>query len=320
LNEGLKKIGIEVFQACQGLERIVLPSTVTRIGKGSFRDCAMLNSVVLNEGLQMIGEGVFERCRSLRSITIPSSINEINDHVFTGCSSLQSIMLPTTVTKVGDMAFRNCSQLREVGLSEETQEIGQHAFGNCPRLKMLALPHLSMRVEAIMQDSRWEEISNKIDNIMGVQRRGSKISLFKEGSTWPCYESQVDSIVAHISYPEMKAATTLFELALWKAKIGQQSTNDHARSACRVEVPGPVKDLILKYAYRIPVHTTTHYRIFIKIRLEPYDLEPSDTIADLKKKIFDKRSIPVDRQQLFFRGDLLHDNDTISECNIQMDQ
>jgi len=46
----------------------------------------------------------------------------------------------------------------------------------------------------------------------------------------------------------MKEATTLFELALWKTKIDQVGDIDpYDRDACRVEVPGPVKDSILQY-------------------------------------------------------------------------
>ena len=47
-------------------------------------------------------------------------------------------------------------------------------------------------------------------------------------------------------YHEIKEATTLFELALWKAKIDQEE-HPISREAYRIEVPGPVKDAILQY-------------------------------------------------------------------------
>ncbi len=122
----------------------------------------------------------------------------------------------------------------------------------------------------------------------------------------------------------MKEATTLFELALWKSKIGHQSTNDYDRSACRVEVPGPVKDLILKYAYTIPLLTATCYPIYIKssrgVEPELCCVEPTDTIADIKKQIRDDKGIAIDQQQLFFNGsELFHDDRTLSDCNIVRD-
>jgi len=288
LNEGLKKIGREAFKECKALESITLPSTLTDIGNSSFYDCSVLRKVVLSDELQKMGGGAFERCSSLQSITIPSSITEISDYAFSSCTSLRDIVLNGKIKSIGDRAFyqcvslpnitlphikviggsafQGCRSLREVGLSEEAQEIRNTVFHHTS-LQRFVFPHLSMRLEAIMQDRRWAEIRNKIDNINGVQRRGSEISLSAEAATsmmttesrsqcsiWTLLQDRVDSIIAHISYPEMKAATTLFELALWKAKISQ--TDDANREACRVGVPEPVKDVILQYLW--PMLATRH--------------------------------------------------------------
>ena len=60
--------------------------------------------------------------------------------------------------------------------------------------------------------------------------------------------SSLDKIVDLIVYYEMKEATIIVELALWKAKIDQTDENNPAdRDVCRIEVPGPVKDAILQY-------------------------------------------------------------------------
>ena len=51
-----------------------------------------------------------------------------------------------------------------------------------------------------------------------------------------------------IRYYEIKEATVIFELALWKVKMGQvEEANNINREACRIEVPGPVKNTILQY-------------------------------------------------------------------------
>ena len=61
-------------------------------------------------------------------------------------------------------------------------------------------------------------------------------------------KEKLDKIVKLITYYEVKEATTLFELALWKAKIDQADRGRLLiRGSCRVEVPGPVKDSILQY-------------------------------------------------------------------------
>lgn len=65
-------------------------------------------------------------------------------------------------------------------------------------------------------------------------------------------EGQLDNthrqIQALLAYFELKEATSLFELALWKAMVKEHSAvSIEERDACRIGIPGPVKDAIMQF-------------------------------------------------------------------------
>ena len=244
LNEGLQKIG-NLFGYSSSLESITIPSSVIEIDEYAFY-YSSLKKIVLNEGLVKIGDFAFVNCK-LQDITIPSSLVEIGKHAFTK------------------------SGLREVVCSGELPKIEHDTFAKCLELERITFLNLSSRLEDIIQAGQ-VDIQNKIQQYMnqrGIEwRRGGTISIPRRGVHrtrdenpsdwdgsiqgpfwWGIVQEHFRRIVNLIKYYEMKEATSLFELALWKAKIDQVEDENTTldRDECRIEVPGPVKNTIMQY-------------------------------------------------------------------------
>lgn len=258
-NERLHTIGYAVFRGCSSLESITFPSTLEEISYDAFRGCSSLREVIFNKGLINIANDSFSYCQELRKVKMNEGVRRIGINAFRGCSYLQSITLPSTITNVEQFAFRECTSLRSVELHEGIGDgdIWLNAFDGCLELERLSFPRLSTRLNNIIRASQ-TEIRNKIDVArsnwrVGVELRNGELFvprsvLAQTREAWESIRQSLNRVNELTTYYEIREATSMFELALWKANIDRaDSASINRRDSYRIEVPGPVKDTILQY-------------------------------------------------------------------------
>ena len=134
-------IGRCAFNECSGLTSVTIGNSVTSIGDQAFSLCTGLTSMTIGNSVTSIGDQAFSGCRSLTSITIPNSVTAIGSEAFYGCSGLTSVTIPNSVTTIGSSAFSDCSGLASVTIPNSVTSIGKKAFEGCNGLTSVTIPN-----------------------------------------------------------------------------------------------------------------------------------------------------------------------------------
>ena len=137
---GTRIICDSAFSFCRSLSEIVIPSSVTSIGKGAFSYCVSQSEIVIPSSVTSIGDSAFYGCDSLSEIVIPSSVTSIGDGAFYGCDSLSEIVIPSSVTSIGGSVFSRCYSLSEIVIPSSVTSIGDSAFSYCRSLSEIVIP------------------------------------------------------------------------------------------------------------------------------------------------------------------------------------
>lgn len=84
----------------RGLERVVIPRSVTKIKYGAFWHCTEMKSIDIPDSVTHIGVRAFADT-GLAKVVIPDSVTFIGSAAFEECYELTSIEIPSSVTKIG---------------------------------------------------------------------------------------------------------------------------------------------------------------------------------------------------------------------------
>lgn len=150
------KNGKMVVAGSLGLEHVVIPEGVEKLGHSAFRNCKM-KSVALPDSIDRIWAKAFCQCENLKSVKFGNNVDTIEDSAFAECCSLKHIDIPAGIKTINDYAFLN-SGLESIELHEGLLCLGRKSlFGT--DIKSIHLPASIKNMECDCFGSNLKELT-----------------------------------------------------------------------------------------------------------------------------------------------------------------
>lgn len=149
------------------MKKVILPESVTHIGRNAFANCAKLEAVEMPADVE-IGAHAFDGCTGLADeqgriimgntmhaylgsdtvVEIPAGVERLAECLFVaseyGANSankmITKVVLPEGLKHIGAAAFRGCASLEEIHIPESVKTIGEGAFLDCTNLAKIQVP------------------------------------------------------------------------------------------------------------------------------------------------------------------------------------
>ena len=121
----ITSIGAMSFYGFDRLTKVVLPDTVTRIGKNAFYESSV-NEINFPPALTEIGSSAFNKCKNLVTLNFNSALVTIGAGAFQDCTGVKRVKLTDALSLIDGNAFNRCDGIESVyyvGNSEQYDEI-----------------------------------------------------------------------------------------------------------------------------------------------------------------------------------------------------
>ena len=143
--DGIESVPANICKKAGSIERVTIPSTVTKIGYSAFRECTEISSINIPKAVSLIDDNAFNGCTSLKNVNMEENTKklfktEIGSCAFSNCTSLKSISFPSNVTYLGDSILNGCTSLENVSIPGSVTYLGDYAFNGCTSLRSITLP------------------------------------------------------------------------------------------------------------------------------------------------------------------------------------
>eukprot|EP00984_Skeletonema_dohrnii_P003028 scaffold1017_cov95-Skeletonema_dohrnii-CCMP3373.AAC.2 len=266
IDKSVDVIEENAFRYCEHLVHVETHDGITRVGKWAFFWCKSLRQINLKSAVE-IGELAFHKCISLECAEFGDKLETIETGAFDGCCSLEHLNLPSIIN-IGIQSFWKCKALLDIDFSERLETIERRAFWGCDRLERIAIPlkrdlfeidvdifdmytqfhgcdqlvkldlagGIHTTVASLHMESwrsEMEEEISRINQVLPDADRGDKTGVIRQ---W------MDAVLDKMDHYKnehhkyVKEATTLLELALWKAKLDEKEDSSAEGRAKKAKI------------------------------------------------------------------------------------
>jgi len=217
-HDGIETIEQHAFIGCQLLRGVKLLG-IKIIEAAAFDNCIGLEDIEFGDKLETVEGLAFQLCSSLTRIRMPS-VRRIHRAAFIGCAQVTDLEFGKALETIQEHAFSYCHRLGRIAIPLKDDMIGDHVFYNCPNLETVDLVGGIHKTVASLHLESWrnqmkDEI-NRINQALPNTHAHEKT---------PVIQQWIRSVIRRIDRYKaehkalLKEATTLLELALWKANL-----------------------------------------------------------------------------------------------------
>jgi hypothetical protein len=109
------------FDTEKAVKKVVMPDTITYIGKNAFLSCTDLEVLQLSSNISVIEEGAFCGCSALKEVTLPQALVTLPPNCFKGDGNLEKINNISNIKVYYNTTFDGCIKIDTQQLLKDAQ-------------------------------------------------------------------------------------------------------------------------------------------------------------------------------------------------------
>ena len=223
-------------------EHVMIPDTVTVIGKEAFAGCETIKTVVIPDSVIEIKPRAFDGCMNMTEIQIPDSVKKIGEGAFMACLSLKEVRLPNPLKTVEQDLFYGCKNLKKVEIPDSVVYIDRYSFFSCNSLEVLDIPKTVKRIDGdFSEESPWWQEKVKTSPLVIINDNLVRVSNYtKEDGSTVVIPKGVKRISAHAFIGTGTAYIHKIVIPNTVTAIGD---NSMPKAIKEIEIPNSVKHM-----------------------------------------------------------------------------